>query len=98
MPATTVSVTRKDERLEARVSAETKALCQEAASLQGQSLTDFIVGSAVESARRVLREKELIELTRRDRIAFVDSLLNPPLPNQRLQKAARRYKQVLGNQ
>jgi uncharacterized protein (DUF1778 family) len=96
MPATVASPTRKDERLEARVSAETKALFQEAATLQGQSLTDFIVGSAVESARRVLREKELIELTQRDRIAFVESLLNPPLPNQRLQEAARRYEQVFG--
>jgi uncharacterized protein (DUF1778 family) len=98
MRATVTSPTRKDERLEARVSAETKALCQEAATIQGQSLTDFIVGSAVESARRVLREKELIELTQRDRIAFVDSLLNPPLPNQRLREAARRYEQVFGNQ
>jgi uncharacterized protein (DUF1778 family) len=94
----TVTSTARKERLEARVSAETKALCQEAATLQGQSLTDFIVGSAVESARRVLREKELIELTQRDRIAFVDSLLNPPLPKQRLQKAARRYEQVFGKQ
>jgi len=98
MPAAVVSPTRKDERLEARVSAETKALFQEAATLQGQSVTDFVVGSAVESARRVLREKELIELTQRDRIAFVESLLNPPLPNRRLREAARRYKQVFGNQ
>jgi uncharacterized protein (DUF1778 family) len=94
----TVPSTRQKERLEARVGAETKALLQEAATLQGQSLTDFIVGSAVESARRVLREKELIELTQRDRIAFVDSLLNPPLPNQRLREAARRYEQVFENQ
>jgi uncharacterized protein (DUF1778 family) len=89
--------TRKDERLEARVSAETKALCQEAAAIQGQSLTDFVVGCAIESAKRILREKELIELTQRDRLAFVSSLLNPPSPNRRLREAARHYQQVLGN-
>jgi uncharacterized protein (DUF1778 family) len=96
MSPITESATRKDERLEARVSAETKALCQEAAAVEGRSLTDFIVGSAVESARRILRERELMELSQRDRKAFVDSLLTPPPPNRRLRKAARRYEQVFG--
>jgi len=90
------TATHKVERLEARVNAETKALCQEAANLEGRSLTDFIVASAVESARRVIRERELIDLSRRDRKAFVASLLNPPPPNRRLQEAARYYKQVIG--
>jgi len=90
------TATHKVERLEARVNAETKALCQEAANLEGRSLTDFIVASAVESARRVIRERELIDLSRRDRKAFVASLLNPPLPNQRLRDAARYYDQVIG--
>jgi uncharacterized protein (DUF1778 family) len=96
MSPTVTTATRKEERLEARVSAETKALCQEAATLQGQSLTDFVVGSAVESAKRILRRNELAELTQRDRSAFVDSLLNPPPPSQRLQQAARHYEQVFG--
>jgi len=96
MAARKVRVTRKHDRLEARVSAEAKALCQEAASLEGRSLTDFIVSSAVESARRILRERALIELSQRDQNAFVESLLNPPLPGRRLQEAARRYERVLG--
>ncbi len=86
----------KVERLEARVNAETKALCQEAANLEGRSLTDFIVASAVESARRVIRERELIDLSQRDRKTFVASLLDPAPPNRRLQEAARYYKQVMG--
>ena len=86
----------KVKRLEARVNAETKALCQEAANLEGRSLTDFIVASAVESARRVIRERELIDLSQRDRKTFVASLLNPPLPNRHLQDAARYYEQVIG--
>ena len=87
---------RKVERIEARVNAETKALSQEAANLEGRSLTDFIVASALESARRVIRERELIDLSRRDRKAFVASLLNPPSPNRRLRDAARHYEQVMG--
>jgi len=96
MSATAGSVTRKGERLEARVSAEAKALCQEAAALEGRSLTDFIMGSAVESARRLLRERELMELSQRDRKAFIESLLNPQSPNRRLRKAALRYEQMFG--
>ena len=86
----------KVERIEARVNAETKALCQKAADLEGRSLTDFIVASAVESARRVIRERELIDLSQRDRKAFVASLLDPPSPNRRLRDAARYYEQVMG--
>jgi uncharacterized protein (DUF1778 family) len=86
----------KVERIEARVNAETKALCQEAANLEGRSLTDFIVASAVESARRVIRERELIDLSRGDRQAFVASLLDPPPPNRRLRDAARYYERVMG--
>jgi hypothetical protein len=63
---------------------------------RGRSLTDFIVASAAESARRVIRERELIDLSRRDRKAFVASLLNPPSPNRRLRDAARYYDQVMG--
>lgn len=97
MLSTTAKDIRKDERLETRVTAETKALIQEAAAIQCQSVTDFVTISAVESAKRILREREFIELSRRDRCAFVESLLNPPTPNQRLQEATRRYEQVFGN-
>lgn len=97
MSPTTAGAHAKDERLEARVSAEEKALCQEAANLQGQSLTQFVIGSALESAKRILRQNELTELTYRDRCTFVESLLNPPPPSQRLQEAARHYERVFGN-
>ncbi len=59
-------------------------------------LTDFIVASALESARRVIRERELIDLSQRDRKAFVASLLNPPSPHSRLRDAARYYDRVMG--
>lgn len=83
----------KVERLEARVSAETKALFQEAAAIEGRSLSDFVIRSAIEAAQRAIREKEWIELSRRDRIAFVQMLLNPPPPNARLRKAMQRHNQ-----
>ena len=95
MPAPAPKVSHKLERLEARVSAETKALCQNAASIQGRTLTDFVVHSAVEAATRTLREQEVIELSRRDRLAFVEALLNPPAPNEHLQKALQPHDRLV---
>ncbi len=86
---------RRDNRIEARVSHATKALCQKAAILQGRSLTDFIVQSAVEAAKRTVQENEFLELNYRDRVAFVEALLKAPTtPNAKLQKAAKRHAQV----
>jgi uncharacterized protein (DUF1778 family) len=95
MPARAEPKTKRSaSRLEARVSRETKALCQKAANLQGRSLTDFVVQSAVEAAMRVVRDHEVIELSQRDRAAFVEALLNSPEPNTRMLKAAKRHAQI----
>ena len=86
----------RDARLEARVPRATKALWEQAAAVQGRKVTEFVVTSAVEAAQRVLRENQLSQLTHRDRIAFVEALIHPPAPSQRLRKAAARHAQVLG--
>ncbi len=83
------------ERLAARISREKKSLCQRAADIRGSSLTEFVVNSAVEAAERTIKEAEFMELTRRDRIAFVRALLKPPAsPNAKLRKAAERHAQT----
>lgn len=88
---------QRGERLEARVSRETKVLFERAAALEGRSLTDFLVTSGVEAAKRAIREKEFLDLTERDRTAFVTMLLMPaPEPNARLRKAAARHQRLLG--
>ena len=91
-----VAATRS-ERLEARVTPETKALFERAAEIRGSSLTEFVINSVLEAAHRAVRENDLRELTRRDRIAFVEALLGPaPAPNARLRSAAARHAQVFG--
>lgn len=90
-----VSASKKIERLEARVSPEAKALCQRAADLQGRTLTDFVVHSAVEAANLTIRETELVEFSRRDRLAFVEALLNASAPNARLQQAMQRHNELV---
>jgi uncharacterized protein (DUF1778 family) len=82
----------KTERLEARIPGEVKAILTRAASLQGRSLTDFVVGSATEAARRIIRESEVLELSARDQVAFARAVLSPPRATRALRAAARRYR------
>jgi uncharacterized protein (DUF1778 family) len=79
--------------LEARISAAQKNLIQQAAALSGHTLSEFVVASAQEAARRVIAEHEAIRLPRAEQLAFVQALLNPPEPNQRLRRAAKAYRQ-----
>lgn len=80
-------------RLEARISAEQKAVLQHAADLSGRSLSDFVISSAQEAAQRVLRDHETVRLGRTEQIAFVSALLEPPAPSERLRQAVADYRQ-----
>jgi uncharacterized protein (DUF1778 family) len=46
--------------------------------------------------RATTSEHEIIRLSRAEQIAFVRALLNPPLPNARLRKAAKAYRKQMG--
>ena len=82
---------KERKRLEARIPAQVKELLERAASLEGRSLTDFIVESAGKRAREVIREHEVIEPSRADQIRLAETLLDPPKPNAKLKRAAARY-------
>ena len=82
-------------RLEARVTREQKARLERAAQLQGRSLTDFIVTAVEDAATRILREREVLALSTRDRKVFVAALLKPPVPRGRLARAVKGYKRAL---
>jgi uncharacterized protein (DUF1778 family) len=93
MPASTAK--SKTERLEARINAKQKELFKQAAEIQAQSLTDFVVSSALEAAKKIIHQHEMLELTARDQKVFVQALLNPPKPNAKLRRAAKRYRAVV---
>ncbi|SRR5258706_1285182 len=77
----------KEDRLAARLSSVLKKLFQKAASLEGTTLTEFVINSARQAAKRVIQEHEIITLSDRDRRVFMEALLNPPEPNQKLREA-----------
>ena len=84
------------ERLEARVTAEQKSLIERAAAMQGRSVTDFVLTSVQDAARRAIAEHTQIALSVRDSEAFIDALLNPQPVNDRLCDTVRRYRERAG--
>jgi uncharacterized protein (DUF1778 family) len=92
--APTPSRTRtRAQRLEARVTVEQKTLIEHAAALQGRTVTDFVLTSVQDAARRAIEEHRQLELSVRDSRAFVDALLHPKPVNARLRETARRYRE-----
>lgn len=86
----------RNERLETRVTAEQKTLIEQAAALQGRSVTDFVLTSVQEAAQRAIQEHQSLDLSVRDSQAFVEALVNPPSVNDRLRETVRRYRQATG--
>ena len=86
----------RGERLEARITADQKALIQRAAELEGRSVTDYVVSSVQDAAKRTVEAHEVIVLSATESRAFVDALLRPPPVNSRLRDSVRRYRAATG--
>jgi uncharacterized protein (DUF1778 family) len=85
------------ERLEARLSSEQKRLLERAAAIRGQTLSDFVVGSARKAAEETIREHEVIGLCEQDARRLMDALLDPRPANPRLRRAAGFHRSMLGD-
>lgn len=84
------------ERLEAKLTRDQKALIEHAAALQGRTVTDFVLASVQEAARRAIQEHRQVDLSLRDSQSFVEALLNPRPVNDRLRETVRRYRETTG--
>ena len=89
----TAGPSAKNARLEARITAEQKELIERAAGYLGRSVSDFVVATVQEAARAVIQEHELLRLNESQSREFIETLLNPPEPNESLQQAADEYRQ-----
>lgn len=84
------------ERLEARISKAQKAFLVRAATMQGRSLTDFLIASVQEAAEKVLRAHDVLTLSERDRKRFVATLVKPAAPGKALRQAVKQYTKRTG--
>lgn len=87
---------RKEERLEARVTSAQKDLIERAAALRGTSVTEFVVASAQEAATTTIKDFDALHLRDQAREVFINAVLNPPAPNDAARAAAERYRRHMG--
>ncbi|TWU62342.1 hypothetical protein V7x_40710 [Crateriforma conspicua] len=83
----------KTARIDARLPEAVLELLRRAASLQGRSLSDFVVNSAREAAEKAIADHQLIELSVADQEQFAAALLDPPAISDGLRKAAELYRE-----
>jgi uncharacterized protein (DUF1778 family) len=86
----------KRDRMHLRLDARTKRKLERAAAYEETSVSDFVLANAVAAAERVIDSREKITFSAKDWDIFYDALVNPPEPNERLKKAARRYRERVG--
>jgi uncharacterized protein (DUF1778 family) len=79
------------ERIYMRVLTDSKKSLLRAAALRGQSLTDFIMEAALQTAMQTIQDHEFIRLSSEASKQFSALLQNPPTPNANLKKAAQQY-------
>ncbi|KOC88216.1 DUF1778 domain-containing protein [Winslowiella iniecta] len=85
-----MSALAKKERLELRVSSESKANIEAAAQISCISVSQFIAESALERAENIINEHRRIQLTEDAWQKVAQALDNPPAPNQRFRRAVER--------
>ena len=90
MPSTPQST-----RLDVRLSEEKRRRIEQAASYLGQTVSAFTVATLVREAEEVVERFGMMQLSDRDRDAFLSALDNPPRPNARLRKAAKRHAKMV---
>ena len=83
-------------RLHLRFDARSKRKLERAAAYEETTVSRFVLRNAVAAAEHVIDAHERIVLPATDWDAFHDALLKPPAPNAALKRAARRFRERIG--
>lgn len=85
-----------NDRIDIRISKEQKELIRYASELRGfKNLSEFVVFCINTEATKIITENSMILNTIEDKRIFLDAILNPPSPNDKLKKAQLNYKKFL---
>ena len=78
---------KMDNRIQIRASNDEKNLLKLASEARGfRNLTSFIMNTMINESRRILKNQENQILSERDSEIILNSLINPPAPNEQLKK------------
>ena len=81
---------RKDDVIQIRASAETKAVLNRAAALRGQKLSEFMLDSARRQAEEALLDQRVFFLDSKAHEKFLALLDSPPKLNSHLKALMKR--------
>ncbi len=91
-----METTQKLSRFDTRLPKEQKLYFEKAAQLGGyRSLTDFIISTVQEKAKKIINQNDQIIASQRDSEIFFNAIINSDAPNEKLQHAADEYKYLL---
>lgn len=81
-----------NDRIDVRISKEQKELIKFASELKGfKNLTEFVVYCINNEANKIIIENTQVLKSLEDKRVFLNALLNPPKPNDKLKKAQSNY-------
>ena len=87
---------KKSERIDLRITLTDKELFKKAQLLSGDaSLSSFLVRILKQKTQEIVAEKKNIIVSERDRKVFFDAVFSDIEPNDKLKKAAERYKAIM---
>lgn len=82
-------------RLNIRIPELLKQQLEQAAELNHQSLTGFVIASAERAAKKTLESQQSMVLSDTDRDLFLNALLNQSQPNDYLKSAFKAHEQLI---
>jgi uncharacterized protein (DUF1778 family) len=83
-------------RVEARIGPDALAIVKCAAEIKGRSVSEFMVDAAQQAAQKTIEETAVIRLSVEDQRQIMESLLNPPEPNEALRRAVEARRRLFG--
>ena len=83
--------TARSARINLRLSETAKRRIERAASVEGKTVSAFIVSSALDSAETTIGRHEAVAPAREAAVRFFDALAEPPPPNDRLRAALEEH-------
>lgn len=78
------TTTIRSERIDLRTNSEVKSVIERAAQLRHTTLSAYLLDSALQRAKKDIRETETLLIHDSDRELFFSALENPPEPNAAL--------------
>jgi uncharacterized protein (DUF1778 family) len=86
---------QRPDRISLRLGRDAKRKLERAAAYSDKTLTNFVIDVALQRAEAIVRQHEVITLTRAEWDRFQQMLLDPPEPNKRLKRAFAEHMRVV---